>query len=94
MTVIRHKLDRAIACTCGSAAVIDRRQHADDCLRGLWRDFTDEVDALSTTTEGAVSRIDAALKIIEGERATDGNLQMGRAKAAQVIELLRSAGGQ
>jgi hypothetical protein len=43
---------------------------------------------------GAVSRIDAALKIIEAERAADGNLQMGRAKASQVIELLRSAGGQ
>jgi hypothetical protein len=45
-------------------------------------------------TRGAVSRIDAALKIIEAERASDGNLQMGRAKASQVIELLRAAGGQ
>jgi hypothetical protein len=41
----RHRLDRAIACTCGSTAVLDRRAHAEDCLRGLWRDFTDAVDA-------------------------------------------------
>jgi hypothetical protein len=39
------------------------------------------------------SAIDAALKIIEANRASDGNLQMGRAKASQVIELLRAAIG-
>jgi hypothetical protein len=43
---------------------------------------------------GAVERIEAALKIIEANRASDGNLQMGRAKASQVIELLRTAEGQ
>jgi hypothetical protein len=77
--------------TANSAIVIDwPRGQLIVWRSGEWELLT----AREIERRGAVERIDMALKIIEANRASDGNLQMGRAKASQVIELLRAAGGQ
>jgi hypothetical protein len=60
MSVIRHKLDRVMACNCGSAAVIDTARHDEECTRRLWREFCDEID--SSNPRGAVDALDEAIK--------------------------------
>jgi hypothetical protein len=92
-------IERTIQCTtCRGSGVVESDDSTDDCIYKCWAcDGTGKIADRrkpDPALQGAVSRIDAALKIIEAERAADGNLQMGRAKASQVIELLRSAGGQ
>jgi Ca2+-binding EF-hand superfamily protein len=49
---------------------------------------------LASDQQGAVDRIDAALRIIGEHRDSRGNVQMGRGFSAQVIELLTAARGQ
>lgn len=87
MTVIGHDLTQRIA---GAVLALEA---GDGGRRGDLADALVEVDALITAHQGAVERVNAALRIVEDHRDGRGNVQMGRGFASQVVELLRAAGG-